>query len=83
MIAMEGRNVHLVGIQAASGEIVIGMPRIRMSREEAINLAAYMVSLACGEDDFIETLSAIEGREEPSRVIPIVPRRPPDGSDAA
>lgn len=79
-VAMQGRNVQLVGVQAGTGEIVIGMPRPRMSREEAINLAAYLVSLACGEDDFIETLEAIEGREAPRRVLPIAP---PDGSDAA
>lgn len=79
MIAMQGRNVQLVGVLGT--EIVIAMPRLRMSREEAVNLAAYLVSLACGEDDFIETLSAIEGKDEPpSRVIPI---GPPDGSDAA
>jgi len=82
MVAMQGKNVQMVGVHAASGELVIGMPRLRMSREEAINLAAFLVSLAAGEDDFIETLEAIEGREEPSKVLRITPA-PPEGPDAA
>jgi hypothetical protein len=81
MVAMEGRNVQLVGVLSGTGEIVIGMPRSRMSREEAVNLAAYLVSLACGEDDFIETLNAIEGKEKrEGRVFPIAP---PEGPEAA
>jgi hypothetical protein len=57
MVAMQGRNVQLVAIQGS--EIVVLQPRVRMSREEAINLAAYLVALSDGEDDFIETLSAL------------------------
>ncbi|HKM99480.1 MAG TPA: hypothetical protein VJX23_03110 [Candidatus Binataceae bacterium] len=79
MVAMGGKNVQLVCVQG--GDIVIMMPRRRMLREEAINLAAYLVSLACGEDDFIETLSAIEGAEEPPRIVPIA--TPQGGPDAA
>jgi hypothetical protein len=80
MIAMQGKNVQLVGVQG--GSIVIGMPRVRMSREEAINLAAFLVSLAAGEDDFIETLSAIEGEDPAGKVLPIAPPAP-EGPDAA
>jgi hypothetical protein len=76
MIAKEGRNVQLVAIRGS--EIVIMQPRQRMSREEAINLAAYLVALADGEDDFIETLSSIEDRG-PVRSI-LDPPPPPEAA---
>jgi hypothetical protein len=60
MVAMQGRNVQLVAIRGS--EIIVMAPRLKMSREEAVNLAAYLVALADGEDDFIETLADLEER---------------------
>jgi hypothetical protein len=59
MIAMQGRNVQMVGVRGES--IVLLAPRPIMTREEAINLAAWLVALLDGEDDFNETLAAVEG----------------------
>jgi hypothetical protein len=74
MIAMEGRNVQLVAIRG--NEIVILQPRQKMSREEAVNLAAYLVALADGEDDFIETLSDLQDRTNPRTILDPVPPDP-------
>lgn len=52
------RNLQLVTIDA--GKVDILMPRVSMSREEAINLAAYLVALVDGEDEFNELLSQLD-----------------------
>jgi hypothetical protein len=53
-------NAQFVG-RNGSGEIIVLMPRVSMTREEALVHAAWLVAIAEGEDEFSDYLSAVRG----------------------
>ena len=53
-------NKQMVGRNGA-GEIAVAFPRARMSREDALVFAAWLVLIAGGEDEFAGILEAIGG----------------------
>jgi hypothetical protein len=52
-------NAQLAGRQG--DQVVVVLPRGRMSREEALTHAAWLVTLAEGEDEFGAYLKAVQG----------------------
>lgn len=51
-------NSQLVGGNGA-GEIVVAMPRARMTRDEALRHAAWLVAVADVDDEFPAVLAAV------------------------
>jgi hypothetical protein len=81
MVAMEGRNIQLVAVR--DDRVLVMAPRLVMSREEAVNLAAYLVALSGGEDDFIETLSHLEESDLGKMRAAVLPMPTPPDPEAA
>lgn len=51
-------NKQLIGVKG--NDIIIMLPKQKMSKEEALVHAAYLVVLADGEDRFQEILEAVQ-----------------------
>ena len=57
MSTIDPANIQFVGWQG--GEIVVMMPRARMTRQQALAHAAWLVALADDDDEFAEYLEAV------------------------
>lgn len=58
MTGIDASNLQFVG-RDGFGEIVIVMPRARMTRQQALAHAAWLVAVADDDDEFAEYLAAV------------------------
>ena len=60
MTRIDPANAQFVG-RDGRGQVSILMPRVQMTRQEALTHAAWLVAIADDDDEFSDYLSAVRG----------------------